>query len=159
MNEPPFDRPKAHRWFAVQLNNRAWDLLESAGRSDAESGEMVHTAHASVFHWLQVGTGANHCRALCLLGNVYAALGRGEEAARYAGQCLALTNSGLEGLADWDFAFAYDCLARATAAKGDVAEAGELKRKARAAGDRIADAEDKQFFDQWFAGGEWHGVE
>jgi tetratricopeptide (TPR) repeat protein len=158
MSEPPFDKEKAHRWFAVQLNNRAWDLLEAAQRTDPEEDEMVHAAHASVYHWLQAGNAVNHARSLCLLGNVYATLRRVSEALRYAAQCVELTEANPDDVADWDFAFAYDGLARATAAAGDQKSAAQVKSTAGDYGERIADADDKKFFDQWFASGNWHGI-
>ncbi len=158
MNEPPFDKEQANRWFAVQLNNRAWDLLESTDRSDTEADEMIHAAHASVYHWLQVGTAANYARAMCLLANVYAALGRATEAVRYAGRCVELTEANAADLADWDFAFAYDCLARARAAAGDRTQAEDLRQKSREYGDQIADPEDKEFFTRWLTSGNWHGI-
>lgn len=158
MADPPFDLDKAHRWFAIELNNRAWDLLEAAELSDARADELVHVAHGSLYHWLQVGTSANHVRALCLLTNACAAAGRGAEAVRYARQCVELSQANAEALADWDFAFIYDGLARATAAAGDCTEAETIKQQARDYGDKISEPEDKEFFDRWFASGNWHGV-
>jgi len=159
MSEPPFDKEQANRWFAVQLNNRAWDLLEAAQRTDAECDELVHVAHASVYHWLRAGNAVNQARAMCLLGNAYSALERGPEALRYAGQCVELTEKHAADVADWDFAFAYDCQARANAAAGNRPEAESLKSKAAEYGQRIADADDQKFFDQWFASGNWHGID
>lgn len=48
MAEPPFELDKAHRWFAIELNNRAWDLLEGEELSEAEADELVHVAHSSL---------------------------------------------------------------------------------------------------------------
>ena len=31
MTEAPFDLPRAQRWFAVECNNAAWDLLDKPG--------------------------------------------------------------------------------------------------------------------------------
>ena len=158
MNAPPFDKDKANRWFAVELNNRSWDLLEKPELTEAEADEVVHAAHASVYHWRQVGTVANHARALCLLANVYAALRRGGEAIRYARQCVELAEAHAGEIADWDLAFGYDCLARATAAAGDREAAAKVRQQARDYGDKIAEAEDKAVFDSWFASGKWHGI-
>src|SRR5687768_8962067 len=90
MAEAPFDVQKAHRWFAVELNNAAWDLVESEGRSEADAERMVHAAHAACYHWLQAGSPINHQRAQCLLATAYAAAGRAEPAVYHADRCLAL---------------------------------------------------------------------
>jgi hypothetical protein len=119
---------------------------------------MLHMAHASVHHWLQVGTPANHQRGFYLLAVAYAALGLGERALHYAARCRALTEAHPEAVEDWDRAFALEGAARAHAAAGNREEAARLKALARAAGDAIADEEDRRAFDQVFAGGEWHGV-
>ena len=47
MSTPPFDLSKAHRWFAIELNNRAWELIEAPARTAEEAVEMVTAAHAA----------------------------------------------------------------------------------------------------------------
>jgi tetratricopeptide (TPR) repeat protein len=89
MNTPPFDLAKAHRWFAIELNNRAWDLVEKADRTDAETAEMIHAAHAAAFHWSKAGTEINAVRALNLLATVYASAGRAASASEYAQESFA----------------------------------------------------------------------
>ena len=158
MDEVPFDVAKVHRWFAVELNNRAWDLLESGKWTDEEAEVMLHGAHASCYHWLQIGRVENHARALCLIANVYAALGLGSDALRHAQHCVGLVEENADELADWDQAFAHDCLARAQAADGQAGEALQSRHRARDLGDRIAVPEEKEIFDKWFAAGNWHGI-
>ena len=68
---------KWHRWFAVESNNRAWRLSESASRSAAEDNEMLNAAHAAAFHWSKVGTEIHAARVDMLLGHVHALLGHG----------------------------------------------------------------------------------
>jgi hypothetical protein len=158
MPEPSFDLKVANRWFAVELNNAAWDWLE-AGQYDALGAEqMLHAAHASCHHWLQVGSAANHARAECLVANVHAALGYGPSAMRHALRCIELTKKNANELADWDSAFAYDALARAHAASGETKQAGIVRMKARELGGKIAEKEDKAFFDKWHRGGNWHDL-
>lgn len=149
MSEPPFELAAAHKWFAIECNNAAWTALEAASRSLEESERMIHQAHAACYHWLQVGTVLHHARAQNLLANAYAAVGRGEPALHHARRALELLKAAGGSAADWDWAFAHDALARAHAAAGDVSAAA-FRAEARAAGDRIADPEDKAAFDQWF---------
>ena len=54
------------------------------------------------------------------------------------------------GIGDWDLAYAYEALARAHALAGNGA-AEEWKAKARAAGDEIADPEEREHFDEDYA--------
>ena len=61
-------------------------------------------------------------------------------------------------MADWDVAFACDVLARALAAAGQTEHARQARERARAVGEAIADPEDREFFFEWFAGGNWHGL-
>lgn len=75
MSTAPFDLPKAHRWFAVELNNLCWDLIEAEHRSAEQTERMIHAAHAACHHWLQVGTAVNNLRAECLLATAYALAG------------------------------------------------------------------------------------
>ena len=62
MPEPPFEVSQAHRWFAVELNNRAWDLVEATERSPDETDEMIDSAHAACLHWRAVGVPLNALR-------------------------------------------------------------------------------------------------
>ena len=149
MNETPVDTEKIHRWFAVECNNRAWDLLENK-RTAEEDLELVHIAHASAHHWAKGGNVLNHARAECVVANAHAALGDGSAAMRHAKLCLQLNEANGDDCTDWDRAFAADALARATAAIGDADGAAELKAKARELGDAIAEAGNKQVFDAWF---------
>ena len=43
------------RWFAVEMNNQAWSLVENPGRTPAETEDMLHAAHAAALHWKCVG--------------------------------------------------------------------------------------------------------
>lgn len=158
MAEAPFEILKAHRWFGIQLNNGTMDALD-AGLVTAETAEpYIHAAHASCHHWMQVGTVANHARGEFAVASVYAAAGLGEAALRHARRCLELAQANPEQMADWDFAFAYDALARAHAAAAEMDSARRAKAQARAAGDAIADEKDRNVFGKWFEGGNWHGL-
>jgi hypothetical protein len=72
-----------HRYFAIEANNRAWDLTVIE-RSTEEDAEMLHAAHAAALHWDAVGTELNHMRALMLLAEAHALLGMGRTAFAYA---------------------------------------------------------------------------
>jgi hypothetical protein len=111
---------------------------------------MLHAAHASRYHWGE----AEECRPENLargewqISRVYTVLGRAEPAIWHARRCLEHCQA--NGIGDWDLAYAYEALARAHALAGDT-EAEEWKSKARAAGDAIADPEDREHFDEDYA--------
>lgn len=158
MSEPPFDESVAHRWFAVELNNATWDWLEAEDYDVPSAERMVHAAHASCHHWLQVGGAANHARAECLVANVHAAIGDGSGAIRHALRCVELTKANSQEVSDWDWAFAFDALARAHAADDKNKQATLVRMQAREFGGKIADKEDKAFFDKWHCAGNWHAL-
>ena len=164
MNEPPIDLEKAHRWFAIQWNNAAWDALEADGLDEEAQLAALHRGHASVAHWREVGNKVNWVRGLCLLANIEAAFGSSSSAVRLSELCLTKAD-GLEGLEDWDHAFNADAAARAAAAALDEesqravpdparvealrAQAGAHRQNAQQLGQAIVDEEDRKFFQQW----------
>jgi hypothetical protein len=158
MPEPPFDLEKGHRWFAVECNNRAWDLLEKAERSPAETDAMVHAAHAACLHWSHAGKEIHRLRALFLLASVYAELGNASACSAYADECLALANAKPEGCKDFDMAFALEGVARACALRGDLSAAIAHKEHAQQLAAAIENAEDRKIVEQSLASRNWHGV-
>ena len=107
---------------------------------------------AVCYHWMQVGTVANHARGEFAVASVYAAAGLGEAALRHARRCLGLIEGNPDEVEDWDKAFAYDALARAYAAGGDTATARKTRGQAKAAGEAIADEEDREVFSELVQG-------
>ena len=58
---PPIAAPDQRR-MAIDLFNGVWRLLEKEDRTVEEDDRMLHMAHASRYHWEQVGTAANLSR-------------------------------------------------------------------------------------------------
>lgn len=149
---------EAQKEFAVKSNGRVWELLGKAERSQTEEDELLYAAHASCFHWLQVGTGVHHQRGEYLIAKVYINLGVAERALHHAHRCLALTQQHTEEMKDFDVAYAYECMARAQAMSGHREEALKFYRLAQQAGEVISNAGDKKYFDGDFAGDDWYGI-
>lgn len=156
MAAPAFDVAQAHRYFAVECNNRAWDWLESDDRTVDGGARAMSTAQASYFHWSQVGQPVNILRAACLLANVYAAAGQGDNAARASEEALKLCDTCGDAVLDWDRAFVRDALARAALLRGDQSRAAALRTEAATCGAAIADAQSREMFQNWFA--RWDGA-
>lgn len=116
-----------HRLIAVRLFNRVWEFMEKADRTSEEDDEMLHAAHASRYHW-------GHVR---------------EPALHHARRSLELCKQ--DGLEDFDLAFAYEALARASAISGDRASRDRWVAKAREASAQIAESDDRRHFDDELA--------
>ena len=128
------------RRLAGDLFNHVWTLLGTADRSPEQDDEMIHAAHASRYHWGEVGNPANLGRGEWQISRVYSVLGRPEPAVFHARRCLAYIEQGL-GTEEWDLPFAYEALARAHAVAGDAFESRRFEQLAREAGEQIADPE------------------
>ena len=50
---PEFDLAAAHRYFAADCFNKAWELMEKTDRTPAEDDEMLRLSLASHYHWTQ----------------------------------------------------------------------------------------------------------
>ncbi len=131
MPEPPFDLPQAHKFFAIDFNNQTWDIIEAESPTDEQLADLIHLAHASTHHWLQVGNALNRLRALCLLATAYIKVDDPHNALHYAKACVALTESLGDEPTPFDRASAYGCLAKANrlAENADAADAALAKTK------------------------------
>jgi hypothetical protein len=133
-----------HRKSAVDAFNLTWDLLDKDNRTADEDDRMVHAAHASRFHWGEIGTPLEWERGEWQISRVYAVLKRPEAAIRHAQKCLALCEGNAIG--DFDLAFAYEGLARAHAVAGDATTSQKYVELAREAGGKIEDKGNRDYF-------------
>jgi DNA-binding transcriptional MerR regulator len=133
-----------HRALGVALYNHTWTLLEKSDRTPAETDEMIHSAHASRFHWSRAegSEPVNLARGEWQCSRVYAVLGRGEPALWHARRCVEINEASGQG--DWDIASAYEAMARASGVAGDTDAAAEWKARATTALDGIADQDDRE---------------
>lgn len=100
MAEPSFEIAVAHRWFAIECNNEAWQILEQPQINAMDRARVMHIAHASTYHWIQCGTPLNELRAMHLL--IYACIRLGEDGEAYADRVEQLLNEVADQLTDWD---------------------------------------------------------
>jgi hypothetical protein len=150
MPTPAFDLPTAHRWFAIEGNNLAWNLIEKKQRSPDDIDRLIHAAHASHWHWSEIGKPVNELRGLVLLTTAYCAAQRPEGARHFARRCLTLSRSLGEEQTAFDRATSLACSAAAARLAGDDAEAGQLHAQALVAASAL-DADDRAVFDQLYA--------
>ncbi len=135
---------KTHREFAVQCFNGVWGLLDKDDRSPDDDVRMIHMAHASRYHWGEIGAPLEFARGDWQIARVYAVLGFGVMAFKYAKRCLDLCEK--NDLGDFDLAFAYEAMARASAASGDVDKGRSYLALARDAGMEIRKEADREYF-------------
>ncbi len=140
---PPVLDPETHRALAVGLFNRTWTLLEIEGRTARQDAEMIDTAHASAWHWRQVGNAANEARGHWMLARVYSVLAHGPEAVYHATRANEVLDAGGEGIEDWDAAAAAEAMSRALVANGDLAGAAAWKARAGALLEGVSDPDDR----------------
>ena len=138
------DQEKLHRQFAVDCFNGTWDLLEKSDRTTVDDERMVHMAHASRFHWGEIGTPLNFARGDWQISRVYAMLGEGANALKYGQSCLRFCQE--NGITDFDLAFAYEAIARAYSVLGEATQQAQYLQLARQAGEAIAEEDEKKYY-------------
>ncbi len=140
---PEQSLPEIHRNFAVDLFNLTWDLMEKSKRSQAETDQMIHAAHASRYHWGMVGEPVNLARGEWQVSRVYAILQRSEPCLYHAKRCLQITLD--NDLHDFDLAFAYEAMARANHLSEDADETEKYLSLAGEAGQAIREKGDRDY--------------
>jgi DNA-binding transcriptional MerR regulator/predicted secreted protein len=143
---PPDLDPATRRALASGLYNHVWTLLEMGDRTTGQDDEMVHAAHASRYHWGEIGDDSNLAIGEWQCSRVYAVLGRAEPALHHARRCLEITEQ--EGVGGWRLASAYEAMARAAVVSGDRAAASEWKSKAQQALADEPEQDDRQIVEQ-----------
>jgi hypothetical protein len=141
-----------HRTLGVDLFNRTWTLMEKTTRTPEEDDEMIHCAHASAYHWQQVGTRANRARSEWQCSRAHVILGQVEQALYHARRCHEIVEANEDGSMEiWDLPGAYEALARAHLAAGHREEAAHWARLGRDATARIDDEDDRKVMEADFA--------
>ena len=130
--------------MAKSLFYQTWNLLDKKERSEEEDLKMIHAAHASRYHWGEIGTPLQFERGEWQISRVYSVLRRSEPALYHAELCLSICKE--NDIGDFDIAFAYEAMARAYAVAKDKSNAEKYITKAREAGEKIEDQGNKDYF-------------
>jgi hypothetical protein len=158
MEEKTYTISQAQLYFAVDFHTRTWELLEKNVRTQDENERMLDYAHASLAHWRATGTALRHQRGEWLLARVYAVLGEGRQAIRHAYRCAEVMTANQAEMKDFDFAFAFEAIARAHAVAGERVDAERFLQKARDAGEKIQEQDDRDTFFAELRSGDWNGI-
>ncbi len=132
------------RRLGAELFNRVWDLLAIDGRTPAQDADLIHTAHASRYHWSRVGEGPRSARGEWLCSWVYSELGRPEPALYHAHRCEEFCREFEADLEDFDLPSMHEAFARAHLVAGNREEAMHRLRLATELCSKIADPEDRE---------------
>jgi hypothetical protein len=138
--DEPTDITTWHKRFAIDANNRAWDLA-IVPRTPAEDREMLDAAHTAAWHWSAIGTELNRMRATMLLTEVHAQLGHGASAFELAQEMHNYFTS--HESPDWEIAFTHAIYAHAASVAGASAVHRRAYENATAAVAAIASDEDR----------------
>ena len=143
-NSPEFDQTAAHRFFAVDCFNKAWDLIDKPIRTPKEDEEMLCLGFASYWHW----THRPDCKPGNLsisywqLSRIYAVLGQADNSRRYGNLCLEVSQG--EGLLSFHLGYAYEALARAESVAGNASKVKEYLASARQVAEQMTDEDDRK---------------
>jgi|GEM_PF-1051630 len=148
---------EAHSIFAKRTNSETWKLMQKESLSEEEKDLLVYSAFSSAYHWKKIGAPVHIQRAEWLISRVYAKLNIGASALFHAKKCLAITNRYADGLKDFDYAYAYEAMARAYALVNDRINASQFYEKAKQVSESIAKPEDKKLFLSDLNSGNWNG--
>ncbi len=147
-----FDEKEWHKKTGIKLFNATWDLIDKKDRTIEENDQMIHSAHASRYHWGEaVAAGTPKTGPMNLergdwqISRVYSILKRPESAIYHAQRCIDICEK--NNIGDFDIAFAYEAMARAYAIAGNnEADFQKYFSLAKEAGNKIEKEEDKKYF-------------
>lgn len=132
-----------HEKNACDLFNSTWTLIDKKDRTTAEIFDMIHMAHASRYHWGQIGQPVHFERGEWQISRVYCLLEMPESALFHAKRCLEICSE--NNIGDWDIAFAYEAVARSYKIAKDRANLAEYLELAKKAGESIREKDDRDY--------------
>jgi hypothetical protein len=141
--EKTYTLEQCNKLMAVNTFNLVWDLMDKADRTVEDDDRMVHAAHASRFHWDEIGEPLNFQRGEWQVSRVYAVLKRPAPSLYHAQRCLDLTEK--NDIGGFDRAFAYEAMARAYAIAGKDEDTAKYMKLAQEAAEKIEKKEDREY--------------
>jgi hypothetical protein len=140
---PSFDLKAAHRYFAADCFNKAWELIEKKDRTAEENEQMIRLNQASLWHWTQRDDCTNRTMSVgCWQASrIFAVVGRTEEARRYGQLCLQYS----DGEPPFYRGYAYEALARAEKVAGNASKAHDYLAEASRVAREVDDPVDQKY--------------
>lgn len=140
---PKEDLLKFHKDLAVNLFNKTWDFIDLKNRTNEQNIEMIHTAHTSLFHWMQIGQPINYARGEWQISRVYNLLNMGESALLHGLRSIDICLK--NNIGDYDLAFGYETVSRAYKQLEDTTNQNLYYEKALKATESISKKENKDY--------------
>jgi hypothetical protein len=99
------------RKLAAHLFNETWRLIEKPDRTAEENILMIHSAHASRYHWQSVGDASHKAIGEWQISRVYSLLRLSDPALYHARVCLEICET--QSLSSFLTGCAHEAMARA----------------------------------------------
>lgn len=141
--EKKYAEKDCHKKLAVDCFSLVWTLMDKKNRTKDEEDKMIHAAHASRFHWGEIGTPVERERGEWQISRMYTVVNMPASALYHARRCLEICKE--NNIADWDIAFAYEAMARACGVRGQKAECERYVEMAKKASEQIREKADKDY--------------
>ncbi len=141
--QPDFDLHAAHKYFAAECFNRAWDFIDKTDRNSQEADRMLQLSLASLWHWTQ----REDCTPTTLsigywqVSRVFSLLRQAENARHYGELCLKEAQK--EGVLPFYTGYAYEALARAELVAGKQSEMNAFLTQSNQVASTLTDPEEK----------------
>lgn len=135
---------KFHHFFAVEYNQKTWQLHDKQNRTEAENRLMLEYAFTSLSHWRKCGNHVHEQRGEWLVSRVYALIGDVQNCLLHAEICAELTHK--YDQIDFDKAYSFEALYRAHIVAGHSEKATEYYNQAIQCAELISKEEDKTLF-------------
>ena len=132
-----------HTKQAKQCFNGTWDLIDKQDKTEQDIFNMIHKAHASRYHWGEVGEPVNLARGEWQISRVYAIAKLGESALFHAKEYLRYCQE--HDLAIFDFAFAYESIARAYMVLGNKELVNKNLQLAKEATSKVENEDNQKY--------------
>jgi hypothetical protein len=143
-NQPDFDLQTAHKYFAAECFNRAWDFIDKPHRNKSEEDRMLQLSLASLWHWTQRedSTSTNLSVGYWQVSRVFALLRQADQARRYGELCLEASQG--EDVLPFYRGYAYEALARAEMVAGNLDEMEKHLIQAHQVAAALSDPKEKK---------------
>ena len=132
------------RKLAAHLFNETWRLIEKPERTPEEDVLMIHSAHASRYHWQSVGDSSNKAIGEWQISRVYSLLNLHNPALYHASLCLDICET--HSLSPFSKGFAHEAMARALSSN-DKASAKFHHQAASELAILVQDAEERNILE------------
>jgi len=141
MSDKP-SKEEIHKYFASNLFNSTWDLIDKPERTEDEEFNMIHSAHASLYHWTQAGGPEQIYVGEWQVSRVYSVLKMFDSGFKHGLRSLKICQD--NKFTGFNLAYAYEAIARAYSIIPDNDKVKEFINKAKEESSNIKEADSKK---------------